>query len=397
MLLKKISAAILILTATLIPLAGCWDKRELNELAIVVAIGLDRDVQTDQVRLTLQVIRPSALNRQQGGSQESPYDVINASGRNLVEAIKKANMKLDRKLCFSHLAIIVAGEQAARHGLSDLIDFVLRTHEVRQMTWLAVTRDEVSQVLAVKSGIENVQAAYMAGIIRTQYEFLNVTASDVKSFVDKMPGNGVNPVVGVFSIQDEESISAPNNEPIKKKGLVFAGTAAFRKDRLKGYLNNKETRGLNYIINAQKGGHILVPALEDKQAFLTIEFKKISCKVEPVLSGGKPSFNIHVDAEGNISEVDDASDVSNPKELEKINREFSRSIRKDVRAAVIRSQKDLKTDILGFGRSFEEKYPAEWKKMKSQWTELFPDLPYKVTVKAEIKQTDMLLKPLETK
>ncbi|MCI1856723.1 MAG: Ger(x)C family spore germination protein [Sporolactobacillus sp.] len=395
-MLKKTVAVVLTAAVLLLLLTGCWDKKELNELAIVTAFGIDRDKATGRVDLALQVIRPSALNRQQGGSQEAPYQVIETSGRNIVEAIRKANMKLDRRLCFSHLAVIVAGEQAARYGLNGLIDYILRTHEVRQEVWLSVTRDKVSRILSVKNGIENIQASYMEGIIETQHEFLNVTAADVKSFIDKLPGAGVNPVTGMFSIHNEESISAPNNQPVRKEGLIFSGTAAFRKDKLIGFLNNQETRGLNYLINAQKGGHILVRGLENKQSYITIELKNVTCQIDPTFSNGKPTFNIRVNAEGNISQVDDASNVADPKELEKVNREFAASIRQDIRSTITRSQKTLKTDILGFGRAYEEEYPARWKKIKNQWTTYFPDQSVKVIVKTNIKQTGLLLNPLQT-
>lgn len=391
------AAAVLIIAFALLSLTGCWDKEELNELAIVMAMGFDKDIQTGKINLTIQVIRPGALNRQQGGSQESPYDIVISSGRTILEAIKEANKKLDRRLFFSHLKVIVVGEKAARYGLSDLMDWNSRTHEIRQTTWLVVTRDEASKVIEIKHGIETIQASYMDGIIKTANLNLNVTSTDTISFINKMSAEGLNPVTGVFAIQNEKSISAPDNQPEWKQGLILSGTAVFKKDKLVGYLNNGETRGLNYLINAKKVGYIHVPSLADKNKNITIELKKVDSKIDPVMSNGKTTFNIQINVEGNISEVGDTTDVSDLEKLGMINREFKKSIQKDVRSTLAKSQKIYKTDILGFGRAYEERYPSQWKKIKDRWAASFPDQPFNIKVKTKIYQTGLQLTPLETK
>jgi spore germination protein KC len=394
-LLKKTTISIFIIVFVLVPLAGCWDKTELNELAIVLAMGVDKNVQTGKINLTLQVIRPSALNSQQGGSREAPYDVITGSGNSIVSAINEAERKIDRRLFFSHLKVIIVGEKAARFGLSDLLDYVLRTHKVSQSTWLAVTQDEVNKVIKAKHGIESVQASYLEGIIKAQYEQLNVTSSTTYNFIRKVSTDGLNPVTGVITIQKQESISGQDNQSVVKQGLVLSGTAAFRKDKLKGYLNNKETRGLNYLIDASKGGSILVPSLESKNDYISIDITKVKCKITPTIINGKTTFNIYIQAQGNIAEVDDTTDVSNPKKLSLINRQFRASIQKDTHSAVIKSQKVLKTDILGFGRAYEKKYPTRWKKIKDGWIDYFPNEAFKVKVKTTIYDTGLQLKPIK--
>ncbi|MDD9150637.1 MULTISPECIES: Ger(x)C family spore germination protein [unclassified Sporolactobacillus] len=394
---KKTGAAVLITVFALLTLTGCWDKRELNELAIVMAMGVDKDVQTGEIHLAIQVIRPSALNRPQGGSQESPYDVVVSSGRTMFDAIKEANKKLDRKFFFSHLKVIVVGEKEARAGISDLLDYISRTHQIRHTTWLIVTRDEISRVVEVKHGIETVQASYMDGIIKTQNANLNVTVTDTIGFINKMSGEGSNPVAGVFATQSERSIAAPDNRPEWKQGLIFSGTAVFKKDKLVGYLNNGDTRGLNYLVNAKKSGCIYVPSLTEKNKYTGIELKKADVQINPVISKGKTTFNIQIKAEGNISEVNDATDVSDQKKLEMINREFKASIRRDVRSVLFKAQKVYKSDIVGFGRAYEEKYPSRWKRVKDQWTAYFPDEPFSIQVETEIKQTGLQLAPLEGK
>ncbi|MCO7124495.1 Ger(x)C family spore germination protein [Sporolactobacillus shoreicorticis] len=391
---KKITL-VLIVFLFLISLTGCWDKGELNESAIVVAMGIDRNENNGDIDMTLQFIRPGALNQQQG-SNESPYDVINASGESFLETVKKANEKLDRKLSFAHLKTIIIGEKMAKTGVTEFTDYLLRTFEMRQSTLIAVTPNNVSQVLAAKHGIENVQATYMEGIVKTQKSMFNSSTTDVLHFINKMETKGLNPVTGVFTLLNQQDISF-NDEPQRKTGLLYSGTAVFRADKLVGYLNSRETRGLNYIINGKSGGYVLVPSPNDKSSKVSIELSKIKNKITPIRMNGSLTFCIHVEAEGNIAEITDRSAVSKQDVLKKINQKFTDSITKDIRSTVNRSQKKLKTDILGFGRAYEKSYPSEWDKVKDQWASSFPTVPFKVKVKTEIKKTGLQINPLGTK
>ncbi|WP_100487251.1 Ger(x)C family spore germination protein [Sporolactobacillus pectinivorans] len=391
---RKLVAAVLIMTCILL-LTGCWDKKELNQLAIVMAMGFDKDAKTGQINLTLQVIRPSAINRQQSGSQEAPYDIVSASGNTMFEALKEANKKLDRKFFFSHLKIIIVGERAARSGLSDLLDFVTRTYEMRTNTWLLVTRDDVGHLLEIKHGIESIQATYMEELIRTQMPYMTVTSTDTTHFIKKITVNGIGPVTGVFSIQNERGISATDDQPELRQGIILSGTAVFKKDKLSGYLNTNETRGLNYLTDTSKSDYLHVPSVGDKQKKIEIEVKKVKSKIDPVKVNKKTVFNIEVYAVGNIVEDDNATDILDQKQLSFVNREIEGSIQNTIQSILDKTQKQLKTDVIGFGRAFEIKYPAEWKKIRKKWAVSFPDAAYRISVKTRINQTGMQLNNLD--
>lgn len=394
LMMKKKSVIFLMVVFLLASMSGCWDSKELNQIAFVLAMSLDKDEQTGRIQTTIQVIRPSAINRQQGGSRESPYEVISSTGKTIFDAVRNANKQMDRRFRFVHLKIIVIGEKMARSGLSPLIDFVSRAQGIRQTTWIVVTRDNAGKAMEVKHGIEGVQASYMEGIIETQEMNMNVTMADMIGFTNKMAEDGISPVAGVFSVQDGGSVSAQNNHPESKQGLMLSGTAVFKKDRLTGYLDSKETRGLNYLISEKKGSTVLVPDPTEKDQLITIEISKIDSKIKPVRSKGKVTFDLRIEVDGNITEVDHDVNVSEQKNLEAISGSFAGSVREDVRAAVIKLQNELKTDAAGFGRAYERKYPSEWEKIKDSWETEFPNADFHIDVKTKIENTGLQLEPM---
>jgi spore germination protein KC len=69
-------------------------------------------------------------------------------------------------------------------------------------------------------------------------------------------------------------------------------------------------------------------------------------------------------------------------------RELSDSIRDDIEASLRKAQKELKTDIFGFGFSFYRKYPKLWhKEYEQKWEDIFPELPVTVHVDAKVINT----------
>jgi spore germination protein KC len=72
--MKKHIFVLLILSLIL---TGCWDRRELNEIAITLALGIDKV--DDKFQLTAQVVVPSEVSMKQS-SGRSPVTLFQADG-----------------------------------------------------------------------------------------------------------------------------------------------------------------------------------------------------------------------------------------------------------------------------------------------------------------------------
>lgn len=124
---------------------------------------------------------------------------------------------------------------------------------------------------------------------------------------------------------------------------------------------------------------------------------KIKPSIKPVIKGDKISFNIEINAEGNITESQDNIDISNLDIFDKINLKFSEFIKATVEFSLEKMQEDLKVDTVGFGSSLQRKYPKYWNEIKGQWDTIFPTVTYKITVVTSLKRTGLSLKPINAK
>lgn len=394
---KRIVAGLLWITFSSMLLTGCWDRKELNQLGIAMAIGLDKD-EEGKIELTSEIVRPAAMEKQ-GSGKEAPYELVISSGETLFEAIRHTVREFDRRSFFSHTKVIVIGEDLAREGLGEIIDFITRSHEMRKTTWLIVASgSKASEVLGVKHGLEKIQANYMEGILKSQKIDSNSAVSKVIDFIKTMPGEGANPVTGVFKIIEVKSVPSDETEPVLRKGLKISGSAIFKKDKLVGFLDNEDTLGLNIITGKCKKVTINVNAAsKGAKEKAAIEMISVKCAIKPVINKGKISFNIAIKAEGNLIESEDTLDITNQQVFMKLDSNFADFLRTDVNNSVKRIQEEMQTDVLGFGRALEIKYPKEWKKIKNQWNDIFPSVSYNVTADTHLNRTGLSLKSINAK
>jgi spore germination protein KC len=47
-------------------------------------------------------------------------------------------------------------------------------------------------------------------------------------------------------------------------------------------------------------------------------------------------------------------------------------------------QKELRTDIYGFGSEFHRRFPRWWREAEERWDDLFPELPVEIKVEVAL-------------
>lgn len=106
-------------------LSGCWDRIEINDLAIVLATGIDYE--DGKVQLTSQIFIPrKASAGDSSGSGGSPSGVTmirTAEGRTIAEALNRLQRKVPRNMFWGHCEVIIISEQAGKRGIREYIDF----------------------------------------------------------------------------------------------------------------------------------------------------------------------------------------------------------------------------------------------------------------------------------
>lgn len=158
-----------VLLAMLLLLGACSGKREISDLALVMAVGIDKGEKEGTVKVTAQVARPADARGQTGapsGQSGEAVWSVETEGESIFEAIRQMSSFSSRRVFWAHNFIIVINEEVAKEGIGDVIDFFTRNPELRMRTWVAVTPQTASEVISTVTSLELIPGEALAKLFR---------------------------------------------------------------------------------------------------------------------------------------------------------------------------------------------------------------------------------------
>ncbi|OPX89356.1 MAG: Spore germination protein B3 precursor [Pelotomaculum sp. PtaB.Bin117] len=298
--MKKPLSCLLLLIFMAGILSGCWSRRELSELAIVLGAGIDR-TPDGQVMLTLQLAKPSTITGGWGGGArgiEPSAWVVSGTGKTVLDAQKRLATRISRSIYWAHSAILVFGEEAARHGIRRYIDFFLRSPYSRETMWIMVANGEAKDILETCSEMENTSAQDIANLARSRTGY----SVNLKDFTIMLANQGTNPIASRIDLIDYSINSGglARAKSVMQKGAALTGTAVFHDETLAGFLDESETRGLLWLRGETLKGVISVSSLTEPGKEMSINIIRGATEVQPQYEGESVWFDVKIVIEGDL-------------------------------------------------------------------------------------------------
>lgn len=394
---KRVMLYLLLLGIT-ISLTGCWNGRELTNLAFVLAMGIDRSPKTNEYKVSFQVVIPGSVATGLtggGGTLATPVSIYTGKGNTLFGAIRNASKRVPRQLFFAHLQLVVIGEEVAKQGIQDLFDFFERSKEPRLTTMVLVARgSEAKPIISTLTSLEKIPANSVSGKIKMSSTLLSENFRiEIYEVLKGLINQGEPLINGVKLIGDPDKGMGKSNveqtDPAAE--VIIQGMAIFKNGRLKGWLDDGEARGTTWILNKMKSTIVELDC-KKKNNSIGVEIIRSLTKLHVEIKNGEPIFHIHVQEEGNLNEVQCPIDLSNVTVIGNLENEWEIKTKSEVMSAVKAAQKK-KSDFLGFGDAVNRANPKLWEKIKMDWSEIFATCKVDVKVDAYIRRSGMRLKP----
>lgn len=377
---------ILIILSTL--LTGCWSRQELNELAITLAVGVDK--YDDQYKVTAQIVNPGEVASNKSGGN-SPISTYTSYGDTVHTAIRSMTTKSPRKIYAAHLRLFVIGEELAKEeGIGKVLDLISRDPEVRTDFFIIVTKDtKAEQVLKILSiPLEKIPANKIFESLRTSEKAWAATSTiTLDELITDLISDGKNPLITGLQINGNPK-SAETMDDLRRTSsptvLNFVGLAAFKKDKLVGWLNEKESKGANYI--RDKVNDTIIEVKCPNEGLIGIKLIRSKADVTSSVKDQKPMVTVSVEGESVISDVE-CTDINLTKNttIRDLEKRVEEEIKGEIEAAIEKAH-EYKTDIFGFGEVVHEENPKYWRGNKKNWDEEFVNLPVNLNVDIKIRR-----------
>ncbi|MFJ8261189.1 Ger(x)C family spore germination protein [Rummeliibacillus sp. NPDC094406] len=383
--MKKCMFVLLILSLFL---TGCWDRRELNELGITLAIGIDKV--EDEYQITTQVVVPSEISMKTSTGR-SPVTLFQAKGKTVYEALRKISKLSPRKIYAGHLRMLVLGEDLAEEGIAKSLDLLSRNWELRSDFFVVIAKDMTAgEVLNVTTPIESIPANKMFSTLKMSEETWAATQGFIlDDLITNLTSDGKEAVLTGILVTGEQEMGSnkQNVESITPAARInFDDLAVFKKDKLVGWLTERESKGYNDIVNKVKNSVTAISCPKEGKA--TIEIIHLDSKMKGKINKGKPEVDINIKVKGNVGEVDCQINLNDQKTIDKLEKSTEKKMKENINLAIETAQKQYNSDIFGFGEAIHRSNPKEWKKLKKQWDVDFPGMKANVKVDVKLEHTE---------
>ncbi|MFC3040731.1 Ger(x)C family spore germination protein [Virgibacillus xinjiangensis] len=382
---KRIVLVMITSLALLLP--GCWDARELTDLSITTALGIDK--QDGQYTVTAQILNPGEVAGETVTTRTA-VSIYTMTGDTLFEAIRKLTTVSPRRLYLAHLRMVVFGEEIAREGVSDVLDFLSRDHDMRTDFYFAVARENTAEnLLKVMTPLEQIPADKMAGMLETtERSWASVGSTSIDELIASMSSTGkeANITGIVISGDPDVGTNLDNVERIDSITMLEAkGMGIFQNDRLIGWMNEEQSQTVNILNSKVTNTVTWVPCGEDGK--ITAEVFEINPEITGTVEGDQPKIKVKVTEEADIADVACVINLRDPKKINELEKGFEESLQKKWKKSVDEIR-GLGTDVFGFGEVIRRANLDYWKKVEDDWGEIFAnELEVELEVEFQIKKT----------
>lgn len=369
---------IVAVTGLAVLVSGCWDRQELNQRTLMLALGIDRGPKPGLLTVSAEIAVPGGIplgtgQAGGGGRPRPPTTVMASTGHTVEEAIAHLSSRLEWPVFLGHVRVVAVSEEVARQGMGTILDVLRRNPQIRRLLWLVVTEGEARQLLDASPPTEQVPIFFVINQLDTQSRAGTFPRLDLGEFAIRAVNPGEDPAAPVLQV--------------RKDDIQWNGLAVFRHDRMVGKLPPDETRTA-FALASSGPDRAEIEMKMDKSRVRIRHFSR-ETRLTPVVTPEGPRMSVTVRLESNVVEVAGPMETSSPSVLQRIQRAAQEDEERRLRQVLSRLQR-LGVDVLGYGEVFRARLPEVWKSMEG--TSYFRTLPVDLQVDVTIRRVGMVTK-----
>ncbi len=430
--------------SVLLFISGCYDAKEPNEIAYVVALGVDKGEKQGVYEYTIQFAKTTQISggsSEEGGKEGSNIvDVINVKAPTIYSGINIANQVVSKTFTLAHTKLIVVSEEIAREGVRDIFDTFGRNSDIRPNIYMSVAKGkakdyleavkpvaEVNPVTYYRLIYESEHGGYVAKTILKDFYF-HIDSKDIENILPLAAVNEENKKKEESSKEEdgeekqqsskEESgeekqqgssqegqekaavnesgfdylmkeYMAGDMDVEKKNASEVMGMAVFKNDKMVGIMDNIESLIYNIIKGKFNISYISFYNKDNKNVPITISTEQArKPKISVNIDEESPKIKIKVFLQGQLmSEAIDSPIEGRDEEIEK---EIERATKKEIMGFLNKISREYKSDIIGFGQYAKMKFLTYDKFEEYNWEERFEKAEFVVDVDFEIERVGFI-------
>jgi len=297
-MLRRRLAASVILALCAALLASCWDRSEMNELALVSMVGMDRDPDSGKITVYMQVINPASGTSAQGApaGEQAPVYTYKVSSDSFAETQFTFYKLMPRKMFLHHAKAVIISERFAKQGLRVFINFTELMPDARSSVPLLVAEGPVGKVMHTFTPLERNPAESVTSRLELLYEMAMMSGRriEVRDVIERSAKGeiAVLPMIAPTARRGDPNSWELNAEiDANANQLKISGGAVIRDYRMIGRLTDDELV-LHNLLDGGKGRFVRRYPFRDGHIAVSMKNRRAKKKLE--WRNGKPFVRVRI-------------------------------------------------------------------------------------------------------
>lgn len=374
-------------------LTGCWDRRELDNIAIVSGMAIEQG-EDKAFTLTVEAINASELNPSLSKGL-APTITFTLSGLTMGELLNKMNIEGTRELNFSHARTLVIDEKLAREeGVSRFLQFLEKSGQVRNDFQIIIAKDvSAKDLITTTYPVQKVPSMKMFQQFETLREqWGGVPESTLTDFVLSLTSPGKQPIIAAATIQGnpQKGKKVENNTELELPAMItYEGIALFKKDRLVGFLPVEEARNVLWIRDLNRTT-VSAPCGED--GYFALRVFNSHSTIDTSYEGNIPKVNVKLVVEGDVFDIQCANPLDSTDTYTSYESTMENHLETKLTKTINKVREEFGIDIFGFGEKMSKQHYKQFKEYKDHWDEQFVNADITVEASVYIRRDGMRTK-----
>lgn len=343
---------------------GCYNYKELNDLAITSAIGIDKS--DNGYKVTAQVVNTQKEGTDNNSSSDPKIIVYEHTSKTVQEAVRYMVLESPKRLYPNHMQVIIISEDVAKDGILGSLDLFFRDSELQKNFYVLISKDvSANQILKTLTPADSIVSSNIKKSLESDSSYLGIT--ELVTY-DELINTYLNPnkeislpsVTLKGKMKGSDKIDNIEQSDSSTK-VVLSQMAIFKDDKMIGYLDDKQSIALSFIkgkINNTiikykcNGGYVVVETTNSKS----------SINVD-----NKGNFRIKISGDAAINEVSCDINLENDNSISKINKQVNKEIKKNVNNTIKYVKNNYNSDIFNFLDILYKNQYSLYKKISNDW------------------------------
>ncbi|OPA75298.1 spore gernimation protein GerC [Paenibacillus selenitireducens] len=335
-----------LLLCTLLP--GCWNSKDLQNMAYVTALGIDY---VDNKYITYaQILNFANIAKTETASTGKPVPVWigRGEGRTVTESLTTIYSTSQMRIFWGHVKAMICTEALMKHGLQEVYDMLNRYREVRYNILIYGTKEPLKDILVQKSmfnlsPLDTVmnqpsQVYSQRSFILPVYGF---------KVISQLNESGSPAMIPSLAIKRDKWFEDQKEHPM----FQIDGAYYFHYQNLSGWLSEDDLKGARWMQKQLQRSPINIPYKGKPVAALIMIKPKY--KVTPILEGNRVRYNIMLHMQAYLDEI--VKKTPNH-EMEKM---ASEVVENEIRMSYKKGL-PMEIDVLKLEEHLYRKYPKKW-------------------------------------